>query len=288
MKCRESMKEVQKGDVGHSKRLEKAFSTAEVLPLTQNTRYILMSDCHRGTGMSYDNFQKNQHLYFAALQYYYQKNFHYIELGDGEELWENRYREQILECHSNVYWMFSQFEQRGKLLRLYGNHDHCLDKSLPESVILRSCDDTVSIGLTHGHQVDFWNSTAWKFTRFLVRYLWRPLEQFGVNDPTSAARNYRKSTHLEKLLESWAADQDFLLITGHTHRPRLQPEDFQASGGRGSYANTGSCVHPRCITGIEITGYEMHLVKWWVTTRNDLSLFVERKVLSSAVCRKKT
>ena len=64
-------------------RIDHAFSDAPVLPLSENGRYVLFSDCHRGIGTSNDNFLKNQHLYFAALNYYYQHSFCYIELGDG-------------------------------------------------------------------------------------------------------------------------------------------------------------------------------------------------------------
>lgn len=71
-------------------RLNRAFSQAPVLPLTLRSRYVLVSDCHRGVGTSSDNFLKNQHLYFAAMDHYYRNGFTYIELGDGEELWENR------------------------------------------------------------------------------------------------------------------------------------------------------------------------------------------------------
>ena len=69
-------------------RLDRAFGHAPVLPLSEHSRYVLFSDCHRGTGTSGDNFLKNQHLYFAALQYYLERNYTYIELGDGDELWE--------------------------------------------------------------------------------------------------------------------------------------------------------------------------------------------------------
>ena len=80
-----------------SSRLEHAFRDAPILPLTQRSRYILMSDCHRGVGTSSDNFLKNQHLYLAALKHYYQRGFTYIELGDGDELWENRSMKTIVE-----------------------------------------------------------------------------------------------------------------------------------------------------------------------------------------------
>ena len=72
--------------MGYASRLDKAFEKAPVLPLTRHTKYILMSDCHRGVGNTNDNFLKNQHLYMAAMQHYYRNNYIYIELGDGDEL----------------------------------------------------------------------------------------------------------------------------------------------------------------------------------------------------------
>lgn len=89
--------------MGIQNRLNKAFENVPVLPLTAQSKYILISDCHRGTGTSSDNFLKNQHLYFAALQYYYKRNYTYIEIGDGDELWENRSLTQIKEIHNNTF-----------------------------------------------------------------------------------------------------------------------------------------------------------------------------------------
>ncbi len=70
-------------------RLEKTFEDALILPLDQRSRYILFSDCHRGDGRANDNFLKNEFIYLAALRYYDQYGFTYLELGDCDELWEN-------------------------------------------------------------------------------------------------------------------------------------------------------------------------------------------------------
>ncbi len=75
-------------------RLSKAFEDAPILLLTGTSRYAIISDCHRGDGSSGDNFLKNQNLYFTALSHYFNHGFSYIELGDGDELWENRRMEQ--------------------------------------------------------------------------------------------------------------------------------------------------------------------------------------------------
>lgn len=188
---------------GCEKRLEKSFRKAPVIPLHSHSKVVLISDCHRGTGNSNDNFLKNQHLYYAALQYYYSRGFTYIEMGDGDELWENRSLSTIREIHSEVFWQLSLFEKEHRLYMLYGNHDHVMKNSSDtyhEGIILKMCGcaqedknacpklHCLEFYLTHGHQAELLNSTLWRLSRFLVRYLWKPLEQLGVLDPTSAAK----------------------------------------------------------------------------------------------------
>lgn len=262
-----------------------------------------MSDCHRGDGGWGDNFSSNQNLFFAALTYYFHKNFTYIELGDGEELWENRKIEQIITVHSDAYWLMSKYHRKNRLYMLYGNHDmvkkynsyitnkcstfydNCQQKKVPlfpglvvtEGLILKYGVTGDKILLTHGHQADHFNYTFWRLARFLVRYIWRPLELLGLNDPTSAAKNYYRINTIEKNLMEWSASNKQMIITGHTHRPVFP------KAGRPLYFNDGSCVHPRCITGIEIEDGSITLVKWTVKTRNDRTLYVGRVILEGPV-----
>lgn len=287
--------------MSYQSRITRSFASAPILPIDQTSRYVLFSDCHRGSANSNDNFLKNQHLYFSALQHYYQNGFTYIELGDGDELWENRKIEQIIEVHNNVFWLLSKFAEENRLYLLYGNHDmekkraayascHCssyfctdsqqMQPLFPEmkyysGVILEDISH-LRIYLTHGHQADLLNSVFWRLSRFLVRYVWQPLEHIGVLDPTSAAKNNHRKNRTEVRLSSWARENGQILITGHTHRPRLnQAEPF--------YFNTGSCVHPRCITCIEIQNRTLTLCKWAVNTRSDRTLYVAREVLADPV-----
>ncbi len=253
------------------KRIDKAIKNGIVLPLCKYSRYVAFSDCHRGTGNMSDNFLRNQHLYFAALEHYYSEGFFYLELGDGEELWENRCFGQIQECHNNVYRKFECFRQSGRFCKLFGNHDMELKKELPESIILKNQEGGRDICMIHGHQADFFNSVCWRLSRFLVRYLWKPLEQFGVNDPTSAARNYKKVQKYELAMVEAAEKKNIYLFAGHSHRPHL------VNGAL--YVNTGSCVHPWGITAIEIEHMKMNLVKWFMGTKKDGTLYVQREVL---------
>ncbi len=268
-----------------SSRLHRAFQNAPELPLSSKHKYVLMSDCHRGAGTSSDNFLKNQHLYFAALNHYYQTGYTYIELGDGDELWENRKIETIIEVHSDVFWLFSLFQKEDRLYLLYGNHDIVKKKkgykfpnlSFYEGLILRSqITPDHALYLTHGHQASMLNSTLWPVSQFCVRYLWHPLENFGVLDPTSAAKNYQIKYKCEERLNHWAMTNNHILITGHTHRPILSSKPAY-------YYNTGSCVHPRCITCIEIENHSLTLVKWSVRAKADTSLYVARDVLSGPI-----
>lgn len=302
--------------MGWYERISNAFHDAPVLPLDCCSRFVLFSDCHRGVGNSNDNFLRNQHLYLAALRHYFQKGYTYLELGDGDELWENRSLAWIIDIHSDVFYLLKEFHCRKRLYMLYGNHDHCkkntrycqkhcsachcqnlsgegphwhitadsqgdVTELLPDLHFLSGLilHDTLSqkdIYLTHGHQADFLNSTLAPLSGFLVRHFWKPLEAIGVSDPTSAARNYTKKKKTEQRLAAWAVQEEKLLITGHTHRPM--------TGHPGSpYFNTGSCIHPSCITCIEIENRRITLVKWMMETKTDLSLYVVREELEPPV-----
>lgn len=274
----------------YEKRLDKSFRNAPVLALETRSKIVLISDCHRGTGNSNDNFLKNQNLYLTALRHYYSNGFLYIELGDGDELWENRSLSAIREIHSDVFYLLSLFRQQNRLYQIYGNHDHTMKNSREfphySGIVLKLCGQIpagtgnfntfphcMELYLTHGHQADLLNSTFWKLSRFLVRYLWKPLEQIGVLDPTSAAKNYHRRQRNEKRLSEWAVRNNCYLITGHTHRPMLGDDKTRCF-------NTGSCVHPRSITCIEIEKLAATLVKWHVEVRPDSSLYVTRTVLA--------
>ena len=282
------------------KRITKVYNSSDSIPFDDTSRIILMSDCHRGDGSWADNFTKNQHLYFAALSHYYNEGFTYIELGDGDELWENNKLSDIINVHKDAFWMLSQFFDDNRLYFIYGNHDMVKksrryvrknmyeyfderkNKNVPlfmnikvhQGLILRHKVTEDEIFLIHGHQGDWLNDRMWRLARFLVNYLWKPLELIGVNDPTRTAKNYRKKEAVRSKLAEWAGSNRTMLIAGHTHRP-VFPEV-----GEAPYFNDGSCVHPRCITGIEIADGCIMLVKWSMKTRSDGTLFVGRDILA--------
>jgi hypothetical protein len=107
-----------------------------------------------------------------------------------------------------------------------------------------------------------------------VRVLWKPLQVWGIADPTSPAKNYTELIKIERRIKKWIVDNNFLLtIVGHTHRPRFpEPGDIP-------FFNDGSCVHPRSITGIEIENGQISLIKWQIETDEDGTLKVVRILL---------
>ena len=64
-----------------NKRLSQVLSDSPRITFDDYSRFIIMSDCHRGDGGFSDNFSNNQNIFFAALQYYYERDFTYIELN---------------------------------------------------------------------------------------------------------------------------------------------------------------------------------------------------------------
>ena len=281
-------------------RLDRAFKNANVIAFDDDSKFIIFSDCHRGDNSFADDFANNRNIYFHALKHYYDQGFQYCEIGDGDELWENLFFKTIFEAHKNIYLLLKKFHQEKRLHILWGNHDMAYknpafvkktlstyfdkqtgddvelfkDIQYHEGLILKHAKTHQEIFLTHGHQADWWNYTFWKWSRFMVRILWKPLNVMGIADPTSPAKNYKELIKVERRTKTWIANNNNqITIVGHTHRPRFpEPGDIPLF-------NDGSCVHPRSITGIEIENGEISLIKWYVDTTETGILQIVKEVL---------
>ncbi|WP_297705685.1 metallophosphoesterase [uncultured Eudoraea sp.] len=281
-------------------RLNNAYKRAKIIAFDDSSKFILFSDCHRGDNSFADEFANNRNIYYHALKHYYNNGFQYCELGDGDELWENLTFEPIFEAHKNIYLLMKLFHEENKLHMIYGNHDMVyrnpeyvkknlytyfepkdekeaalLDKlKFHEAIVLKHRESGQELFLTHGHQADFMNYHGWRFNRFMVRILWKPLQVWGIADPTSPARNNRELIKVEKRIKKWILRNNLkITVMGHTHRPRFpEPGDIPLF-------NDGSCVHPRSITGIEIVYGEISLIKWQIATKEDGTLQIVRVLL---------
>lgn len=281
-------------------RLTQVFKSSKEIYIDSSSKLILMSDVHRGNNSLSDNFAPNKNIFITALNYYFNTGFTYIEIGDGDELWENRKFSEIRQAHSDVFELLHKFFNNNRLYLIFGNHDMVKknkkyvkenlyyyydenkEKYEPlfeniechEGLILRYFDDK-KIFIVHGHQGDLLNDKLWRIARFLCRYIWRPLELYlGSKDLTSPAKNYKKKEAIEKTIMNWANHNNQMIIAGHTHRPMFPNVEDSL------YFNTGSCVHPRCITGIEIENGEITLVKWCIKANNNDVLYVVRETIS--------
>ena len=58
-------------------------------------KFIIFSDHHKGNKDDGDDFASNEKNYLAALDYYFSKEFNYVNLGDSEELWKYKPSEVI-------------------------------------------------------------------------------------------------------------------------------------------------------------------------------------------------
>jgi len=282
------------------KRISRAYKSARRVRFNDTSKFIILSDCHRGDNSFADDFSNNRNIYFHALSHYNKRNFTYCELGDGDELWENVDFNSIFEAHKNVFMLMQEFFNDNRLYRLVGNHDMAytqkkyvakrlhsyfnkiIGKKQPlfpgiefsEGLVLEHEDNAKEIFMLHGHQADWMNYNGWRFNQFLVRVLWRQLQIFGIGDPTSPAKNHKELLKVERRFKNWISkNKNLFTIIGHTHRPRF-PEP-----GETPLFNDGSCVHPRCITGLEIENGEIKLIKWHIVSDEEGVLKITRVVL---------
>ena len=279
-------------------RLNSAFNGCLHLSADNSSRFVFMSDVHRGIGDGADDFSQNSALWHAAMEHYWREGYTYFELGDGDELWENRRFHQILKAHREVFAVMERFYRANRLYMLYGNHDimkrdekwrkknlqGCLlpnsricvpifnNLQIHEAIVLDGADGKTYC-LCHGNQGDFFNSTLWRFSRAFVHTLWAGLQIFGMREPFRTSQNPDKLHQVDQKLEKWAEKHGCILIAGHTHRPYL------GSLSNKGYVNDGCCIHPGEINAVEMINGKLQLVQWSVRSRADGVLYAGRTVL---------
>lgn len=266
-------------------KLNKIFLSSKKLDIDKSSKIVIMSDCHRGDGNNEDNFSKNEVIFNGALKQYYRDGYTYIELGDGDELWEVKDIKSIVEAHKSTYKILDNFYKDNRLYMIYGNHDNIKRNSknfyldnlknieFLESINLKYND--INLFLLHGHQVELLHTKFINVSAFLVRYVWKYFERFGINDPTSAAKNNRISVRNHKKLLRFANENNIILISGHTHKPTLNEKEL--------YINSGSCVHPNGITALEIEHGFINLVRWKMGVGVSGTTKIEKEKIASVL-----
>lgn len=281
-------------------RLTQAYRTAKVVEFDSSSKFIIFSDAHRGDGSISDEFAKNRHVFVAALQHYFDEGFTLIEAGDNEELWEYPKFHHIAKANPFTYELIRGFHDNGRYLRLFGNHDMQLSEpdyvkcnlheqrnyltgdlepllsglEVHEALLLRHRTTGQELLCVHGHQGDFANDQAWRYSMFTFRIFWRYMHALGIRSPTSPTRNSFKRHKVERNFVRWVLRTGIPLICGHTHRERFPRVDDAP------YFNSGGCTFPNHITGLELTGDTISLITWRVVPDARGYLKVARRVLA--------
>ncbi|HHX56202.1 MAG TPA: serine/threonine protein phosphatase, partial [Clostridiales bacterium] len=90
-------------------KLTSAYKNAKVKYFDKNSKYIFFSDIHRGDDSVSDEFARNQLVLLYALNYYYDRGYTYVEVGDGDELWKHREFRHIRLAHSDIFEAMKKF-----------------------------------------------------------------------------------------------------------------------------------------------------------------------------------
>jgi hypothetical protein len=203
-----------------------------------STRYIIFSDQHKGARNGADDFLRCERAYNAALAYYYAEGYSLVELGDVEDLWEER-PGPVLAAYKHSLMLSARFQIAGRYLRIYGNHDDAwsftdqvrrfltdiygTELQVHESVRLRVMDGNRELGwiwLIHGHQGTTESDRFGWLARLPVRFFWRPIQRLFNISLNTPAKDWLLRERHNIALYSWAEAQPrLLLIAGHTHRP---------------------------------------------------------------------
>lgn len=199
-------------------------------------KFIILSDQHKGARDGADVFAKCSANYVAALDYYNENQFFYINLGDSEELWENLF--VTVKRHNKLtFETEKKFLERGAFIKIFGNHDLYWDNdplapvnlasiygkvvNINEGVILKADtkNGALEIYMTHGHQGDMQSDGNW-FSKWFVSDIWGPFQAYLRINPNTPANNDQLKTDHNRIMYEWSSKRkNLLLITGHTHQP---------------------------------------------------------------------
>ncbi len=223
-------------------------------PLTMNfdpgaDKLVCVSDLHRGARDGSDDFRRSERVYNAALRWYADSGYHLAVLGDAEELWECS-PEEVLGCtdrasldgYARSLALERRFNDAGRYLRIYGNHDrlwtsrhavrrwlepHVGEVDVRGAVTIEVAGDCGDIGaprplimLTHGDAGALESSLLAPISKVFVHFwaFWQKRIGALTGMP---ADDWDLRDGLDVTMYEWACRQDprVLLITGHTHRP---------------------------------------------------------------------
>lgn len=267
-------------------RLEKAHWLSARASFDDTSRFVFYADRHRGVGDASDAFQVNEKLFLHALRDYAARDFTMVEVGDGDELWQNWRFGDVRRAHAPLFDLYQTLYKQRRLYLVIGNHDSPqglfdpLEKDgipVHQGLVLRHRDTGQELFAVHGHQADSSGDRFWKYgrwhSRYFMRYFWRlGLDTWHfLQEPDKAIADKPRLGRLprwlsdwiigqarkvEHRLRQWADEAEQTIICGHTHLPAFPRP------GELPYFNTGSCINPGYFTSIELQDGILSFVKW--------------------------
>ncbi|MFN8250745.1 MAG: metallophosphoesterase [Ferruginibacter sp.] len=285
-------------------------NSKKVCPLYMDAaagKFIIFSDQHKGNRDAADDFARNEDNYIAALGYYKKEQYHFINLGDSEELWKYTAAD-VLPKNEKCFAAEAAF-QPGRYYKTFGNHDilwknkmdterllkNYFSMPLPvyEGILIKTSIGTeaLTVFCTHGHQGDKMSDNN-AFSTWIVAHIWAPIQRYlQINVNTPSKDDSLRNKH-NKLMYEWSSNRkNLLLITGHTHKPvfasgRYASRDshkIEQAGNehlKPSYFNSGCCCFSDGdITGIEIADGCIRLIKWFNNKGTPARMILEESSL---------
>ena len=208
-----------------------------VIPFNyQQDKLIIFSDQHKGLRDDADDFKRSEPNYIAALAYYENENFQFVNLGDCEELWKNT-PDKVVKKNTACLEIEKKFLDKNHYYRVFGNHDIEWKFRLQQIIFLRPIfgeklkvyegiifktnynGQNYSLFMAHGHQGDL-RSDGNPFSAWVVANIWTPIQrylQISINTP---ATSFELTDKHNIIMHEWSATQkNLLFISGHTHKP---------------------------------------------------------------------
>jgi hypothetical protein len=234
-------------DEAFQRALEQEQTEGEMVLDIHNARFIIFSDHHKGNRDGADDFRLCERAYNAALAYYDRLQYTLLLMGDVEELWEE-WPETVLKAYPHTLELEGKFHQAGRYLRFWGNHDDAWSHAdlveqqlvpalgggplkVREMVIFHVRDGEEELGrlfLVHGHQGTLDSDRIAPISKFLVRYIWRPIQRLIKVSFNSPAKDFELRHVHDTALYLWSQTQEkVVLIAGHTHRPIFRSEPHE-------------------------------------------------------------
>jgi predicted phosphodiesterase len=216
---------------------------------------------------------------------------------EKEKMFLNRNAFIKIFGNHDLYWDNDPLAQVS-LGQIYGQKVKIYEGAILQT---RVKDKTLSIYMTHGHQGDLQSDGNW-FSKWFVSDVWAPFQAYLHINPNTPANNNQLKTAHNRMMYQWSSKRkNTLLITGHTHQPvfksfthieklydeleiakkagnanatnnlnrqiaHLQSKGEKApdfTGYLDTYFNSGCCCFDDGdITGIEIEGGSIRLIKW--------------------------